>query len=156
MHILKGNLHPTWKWSMTPKRLTTTCIRWIRQKKKKRLKKWRKHFPTLAIFKTLATWKFKLNLKANWFWPKAISNLFLSSIFMLNSEKAMAPHSSTLAWKIPWTEEPGRLQSMVFRCYPRRYSSRWPLPFPVNHFLKFFYPFAALLWTSCVLISLTK
>ena len=28
------------------------------------------------------------------------------------SEKAMATHSSTLAWKIPWTEEPGRLQSM--------------------------------------------
>ena len=27
-------------------------------------------------------------------------------------EKAMAPHSSTLAWKVPWTEEPGRLQSM--------------------------------------------
>ena len=27
-------------------------------------------------------------------------------------EKATAPHSSTLAWKIPWTEEPGRLQSM--------------------------------------------
>ena len=27
-------------------------------------------------------------------------------------EKAMAPHSSTLAWKIPWTEEPGRLQYM--------------------------------------------
>ena len=26
-------------------------------------------------------------------------------------EKAMAPHSSTLAWKIPWTEEPGGLQS---------------------------------------------
>ena len=28
------------------------------------------------------------------------------------SEQAMAPHSSTLAWKIPWMEEPGRLQSM--------------------------------------------
>ena len=28
------------------------------------------------------------------------------------SEKAMAPQSSTLAWKIPWMEEPGRLQSM--------------------------------------------
>ena len=27
-------------------------------------------------------------------------------------EKAMAPHSNTPAWKIPWTEEPGRLQSM--------------------------------------------
>ena len=30
-------------------------------------------------------------------------------------EKAMAPHSSTLAWKIPWMEEPGRLQSMGSR-----------------------------------------
>ena len=28
------------------------------------------------------------------------------------SEKAIAPHSSTLAWKIPWMKEPGRLQSM--------------------------------------------
>ena len=27
-------------------------------------------------------------------------------------EKEMATHSSILAWKIPWTEEPGRLQSM--------------------------------------------
>ena len=27
-------------------------------------------------------------------------------------EKAMAPHSGTLAWKIPWMEEPGGLQSM--------------------------------------------
>ena len=31
------------------------------------------------------------------------------------TEKAMAPHSSTLAWKIPWMEEPGRLQSMGSR-----------------------------------------
>ena len=28
------------------------------------------------------------------------------------SEKAMATHSSTLAWKVPWMEEPGRLQSI--------------------------------------------
>ena len=27
-------------------------------------------------------------------------------------EKEMATHSSTLTWKVPWTEEPGRLQSM--------------------------------------------
>ena len=37
-------------------------------------------------------------------------------IIMMNGncpvEKAMAPHSSTLAWKIPWMEEPHRLQSM--------------------------------------------
>ena len=30
----------------------------------------------------------------------------------VSKEKAIALHSSTLAWKIPWTEEPGRLQSM--------------------------------------------
>ena len=34
------------------------------------------------------------------------------AMLMLGTEKAMAPHSSTLAWKIPWMEEPGRLQSM--------------------------------------------
>ena len=33
-------------------------------------------------------------------------------ILLCLSGKAMAPHSSTLAWKIPWMEEPGRLQSM--------------------------------------------
>ena len=36
--------------------------------------------------------------------------VFLSS--RAHSEKAVAPHSSTLAWKIPWTEEPGGLQSV--------------------------------------------
>ena len=35
------------------------------------------------------------------------------SIFFI-SEKAMAPHSSTLASKIPWTEEPSRLQSILY------------------------------------------
>ena len=32
--------------------------------------------------------------------------------FMTEMEKAVAPHSSTLVWKIPWMEEPGGLQSM--------------------------------------------
>ena len=41
-----------------------------------------------------------------------IKNLFLHQNKGVASEKAMAPHSSALAWKIPWTEEPGRLQSM--------------------------------------------
>ena len=35
-----------------------------------------------------------------------------NGIALLKAEKAMAPHSSTPAWKIPWTEEPRRLQSM--------------------------------------------
>ena len=36
----------------------------------------------------------------------------ISPLFSLLAEKAMAPHSSTLAWKILWTKEPGRLKSM--------------------------------------------
>ena len=37
----------------------------------------------------------------------------MNSLYVgLSSEKAMAPHSSTFAWKIPWAEEPGRLQFM--------------------------------------------
>ena len=39
----------------------------------------------------------------------------LSQRLSLPEEKAMATHSSTLAWKIPWTEEPGRLQSIGSR-----------------------------------------
>ena len=44
-----------------------------------------------------------------------LGKLKVRKIFVLyytHVEKAMAPHSSTLAWKIPWMEEPGGLQSM--------------------------------------------
>ena len=38
----------------------------------------------------------------------------LSNFFHFHAlEKEMATHSSVLAWRIPWTEKPGRLQSMV-------------------------------------------
>ena len=37
---------------------------------------------------------------------------YIIIIYIFVSEKAMAPHSSTLAWKIPWMEGPGGLQSM--------------------------------------------
>ena len=47
---------------------------------------------------------------------KVIVTIFLNSIYMryytVLAEKAITPHSSTLAWKIPWMEEPGELQSM--------------------------------------------
>ena len=46
-------------------------------------------------------------------------------------EKAMATHSSTLAWKIPWTEEPGRLQSMGWL----RVRHDWPTSLSVFAFL---------------------
>ena len=41
-----------------------------------------------------------------------IENYHFTTQYDDGSEKAMAPHSRTLAWKIPWTEEPGGLQSM--------------------------------------------
>ena len=39
-------------------------------------------------------------------------DLSLRSALCQEMEKAMAPHSSALAWKTPWIEKPGRLQSM--------------------------------------------
>jgi len=42
----------------------------------------------------------------------AIIEVYLTSSLANPPEKAVAPHSSTLAWKIPWMEEPGRLQFM--------------------------------------------
>ena len=44
----------------------------------------------------------------------------------------MAPHSSTLAWKIPWTEEPGRLQSMG-SLRSRTRLSKFITPGPPSH-----------------------
>ena len=46
------------------------------------------------------------------FWLMLIIFLLSTYFYLYISEKAMAPHSSTLAWKIPWTEEPGRHQSV--------------------------------------------
>ena len=42
----------------------------------------------------------------------ALNLLFFMDVPLI-SKKAMAPHSSVLAWKIPWTEGPGGLQSIV-------------------------------------------
>ena len=44
--------------------------------------------------------------------PAIRSQLRIGIVQLSTAEKAMALHSSTLAWKIPWTEESGRLQSM--------------------------------------------
>ena len=58
----------------------------------KNLSKWR-DIPVLRVY-------LNVNVKINY-------------INIINiREKAMAPYSSTLAWKIPWTEKPGRLQTM--------------------------------------------
>ena len=48
--------------------------------------------------------------------PETVTTLFVNWLYLnTKSEQAMAPHSRTLAWKIPWMEEPGGLQSMGSR-----------------------------------------
>ena len=47
-------------------------------------------------------------------------------------EKEMAPHSTTLAWKIPWMEEPGRLQSMG----PQRVGHDWVISLFIIRYCK--------------------
>ena len=56
------------------------------------------------------SWKFKTDFAPKLFQFNINGKGFEKGT--LHLEKAMAPHCSTLAWKIPWTEEPGRLQSM--------------------------------------------
>ena len=62
------------------------------------------HFIMCGTFQQIQTNKWI----ANTILWKTIIFLYL----IKTTEKAMAPHSSTLAWKIPWMEEPGRLRSM--------------------------------------------
>ena len=60
-------------------------------------------------------WSRFMSLTENMMWSailKGGTNNTLYKCLESVTEKAMAPHSSTLAWKIPWTEEPGGLQSM--------------------------------------------
>ena len=47
-------------------------------------------------------------IKGDSFWFHTV----IASSHTQITEKPMAPHSSTLAWKIPWMEDPGGLQSM--------------------------------------------
>ena len=62
----------------------------------------------------------KMNTKSSWWsriwflikWMVGCLVSILVTSTQLITEKAMAPHSSTLAWKVPWTKDPGRLQSM--------------------------------------------
>ena len=74
--------------------------------------------PYMAIGKTIALTKQTfvgkvISLHYNMLSRLVITFLPRSKHLLISwLQSPMAPHSSTLAWKIPWTEEPGRLQSM--------------------------------------------
>ena len=63
-----------------------------------------------AIYEVAQSWT-RLKRLSSSSSSKSINLLINFNIISLR-EKAMAPHSSSLAWKIPWMEKPGRLQSM--------------------------------------------
>ena len=74
---------------------------------------------SIIIYKPAFYWTFSDSLshstpiKTPWvIFLLALKRIKLSLVNWSHLMKAMAPHSSTLVWKIPWTEEPGRLQSM--------------------------------------------
>ena len=77
----------------------------------------------------------RMILVVGWCWVLYSSGfLCVNSIWSslgLVPEKAMATYSSTLAWKIPWTEELGRLQSMGFR----RVGHNWETSFSLFTFM---------------------
>ena len=68
-------------------------------------------FFTVQISHPYMTTRKIIALTRQTFFGKVMSLLF-NMLSRLVIGEAMAPHSSTPAWKIPWTEEPGRLQSM--------------------------------------------
>ena len=53
-----------------------------------------------------------LLIESHFYWPPLLLSLTLFYWIIVDLQKAVVPHSSTLAWKIPWMEEPGRVQSM--------------------------------------------
>ena len=68
----------------------------------------------MHLFQVLPLPSYRLAILSNFFQDYVsyrLSQCLLLSL-AIKAEKAMASHSSTVAWKIPWMEEPGSLQSM--------------------------------------------
>ena len=101
-------LHP---WDFPGKNTGVECHCLLHYKPRQHTKKQRHHFANKGPysqrygFSSSHVWMWELDHKGSW----VLKNWCVWAVVL---EKAMAPHSSTLAWKIPWMEEPGRLQSM--------------------------------------------
>jgi len=81
-----------------------------------RTKQWNVNISMFLCCISLKTLGF-LHATVSWlcFYQRFSLSLVLSSSMYLNLEKEMATHSSILAWRISWTEEPGGLQSLAFQ-----------------------------------------
>ena len=66
-----------------------------------------RHYHLTVVRKTPCEWRSLIQGL-----PHTMYSAYCFNTPHVQAEKAMAPHSSTLAWKIPWTEDPGGLQSM--------------------------------------------
>ena len=86
--------------------------------------------PALAgrFFTTSATWEAHIYTTIHKMWETRVRSLGREDPL----EKEMAAHSSSLAWKIPWTEEPGGLQSMG----SQRVGHDWATPPPPPYIKK--------------------
>ena len=78
------------------------------------LLKWSNYFLLVLLLSLIVIFIYNVGQSCNFIMFITVGILFYEYAKFIYAflEKAMAPHSSTLTWKIPWTEEPGRLQSM--------------------------------------------
>ena len=78
------------------------------------LLKWSNYFLLVLLLSLIVIFIYNVGQSCNFIMFITVGILFYEYAKFIYAflEKAMAPHSSTLTWKIPWTEEPGRLQSI--------------------------------------------
>ena len=97
---------PFYRWGNQASEMRLSCSRW----QKSQYLKLEFYSPGnfIALSSKLCFWFCMSSIQIN----KILRIMNIKWPVYRQLEKAMAPHSSTLAWKIPWTEEPGRLQSM--------------------------------------------
>ena len=109
MRNIKGALHPKMG---TIKDRNGKDLREAEKIEEKRSRKERKntHNCTKKILTTQITTEVQSLTQNQTFWSVKSSGPW--EALLSRTEKATAPHSSTFAWKIPWMEEPGGLQSM--------------------------------------------
>ena len=69
-------------------------------------------FKTHMFNKFLFFIKISIQNQPEMLYLKILKLIYIFVYIVIYMEKEMAPHSSIHAWKMPWTEEPGRLQSM--------------------------------------------